>query len=134
MTSRTAKETVVNMFTATDRNNFNLDWAQVAGVWYDAILTNTSVTINGETYPITDTTEGSSNSRALALFANYAGGRRSYMDIALCGIYEDETPVFDYIPCVNADGRPCFHDVASGQDEYNAGSGEFEYAEIGEEV
>ncbi len=128
MTNRSTGKTVINMFTATDASNFEISSAKGVNTRYDDVVSNGAYTTNGTAYTIPDTTEGTSNSRNLVLFANYADGRKSYMKLYYCRIREGDTLIRDYIPCLDANGVPCLYEAVAGATYYNDGTGSFDYA------
>ena len=51
---------------------------------------------------------------------------RDFMgDIYYAKIYDGENLVRDFLPCLDADGKPCFYDLVSQKPFYNAGTGSF---------
>lgn len=57
---------------------------------------------------------------------NTVSANRDFMgDIYYVKIYDGENLVRDFLPCLDADGKPCFYDLIGRKPYYNQGSGSF---------
>ena len=69
----------------------------------------------------------------MALFANNRSGsidEKTAMNLYYCKIYENETLVRDFVPCINASGEVGLYDLVGKQFYGNAGTGVFTGSEV----
>ena len=86
--------------------------------------------IDGVSYTHTATTFKSART-PIYLFANNENGTANlFCDMRLyeCKIYDNNTLIRDYIPCINASGEVGLYDLVNDKFYGNAGSGTFTYA------
>lgn len=89
-----------------------------------------SATINGSVE-----TSGYTNANGFSSYNMYLFTRNN-TDIAdngvplklyYCKIWDNDTLVRDFIPCLDASNRPCLYDLVNGVAYYNQGTGDFTY-------
>lgn len=112
------------------KSNFGL----TAGVKYTSIQSKNVLTINGNTFTFTKQTF--STPYNLLLFATHRdngiiiSADDAKLKIYSCKIYDNDTLIRDFVPCINASGNVGLYDLVGKQFYGNAGTGVF----IGSEV
>lgn len=84
------------------------------------------------TSTVLNTTSTFSQNNNLYLFSGNTDGVASELSgvrIYSCEIYNNDTLVHNFIPCLNLNGKPCLYDTVTKQDYLNSGTGEFIYPE-----
>lgn len=112
------------------KSNFGL----TAGVKYTSIQSKNVLTINGNTFTFTKQTF--STPYNLLLFATHRdngiiiSADDAKLKIYSCKIYDNDTLIRDYIPCINASGEVGLYDLVGKQFYGNAGTGAFVGSEV----
>lgn len=114
----------------TTNQNFSTD---ISTTERHTVDKNQNVTTIDGKYSVTNTEETFTGTENLFLFGNNTGGTASELGgVRSWGylIYEDDVPMYELVPCVDADGNIGMYDLVSKAFHGNAGTGSF----IGSEV
>ena len=112
------------------KSNFGL----TAGVKYTSIQSKNVLTINGNTFTFTKQTF--STPYNLLLFATHRdngiiiSADDAKLKIYSCKIYDNDTLIRDFVPCIKDDGEVGLYDLVGKQFYGNAGTGVFTGSEV----
>ena len=114
--------------------DYKSDFGLTAGVKYTSIQSKNVLTINGNTFTFTKQTF--STPYNLLLFATHRdngiiiSADDAKLKIYSCKLYDNDTLIRDFVPCIKDDGEVGLYDLVGKQFYGNAGTGVF----IGSEV
>lgn len=87
-------------------------------------------TVDNDSKTITSGVSTQTNPKVMYLFACNNNGttyRQAKAKVYRCQIWNNGTPVRDFIPCLDNNNTPCMYDLVEGKAYYNAGTGSFTY-------
>ena len=87
-------------------------------------------TVDSASKTITSGISTQTSPKVMYLFACNNNGttyRQAKVKVYRCQIWNNGTPVRDYIPCLDSSNVPCMYDLVEGKAYYNAGTGSFTY-------
>ena len=96
---------------------------------HSLILTKTTCSLDGVITNNPNPPVGTANTKSIVLFNRGVGSYASTRDIGMrCyyfRIYDNNTLVSHFIPCLDASDTPCMYDIVEGKAYYNKGTGNF---------
>lgn len=100
---------------------------------HSLILTKTTCSLDGVIATNPNPPVGTANTKSIVLFNRGVGSYASTRDIGMrCyyfRIYDNNTLVRHFIPCLDASDTPCMYDIVEGKAYYNKGTGTFLYGD-----
>lgn len=109
---------------SVDISNFNTTGEN------EIVCTPTKITVNGTSYNLTGTGTDSSNSITLFYAGGYSGSKNGIYKLHACQIYNGDTLLRDFVPCVSDTSGIGLYDLVEGKFYRNAGSGAFTGSEV----